>query len=91
LTFHRALAANVLALAKQQADITWLKAELRREYDPDMLRAYVVALARAGELDKSTLAAATVRTPSLGPTASYLANRNALPSLVWRGQEVRVK
>jgi hypothetical protein len=91
LTFHRALAANVMALAKQPADLTWIKSELRREYDPDMLRAYLVALARAGELDRSTASAAKSRTPSLAPTLDYLANRRVLPSLVWRGQEVKVR
>jgi hypothetical protein len=91
LTFHRTLAAGVMSLGKNPADIAWLKRELRREYDPEMLRAYLVALARAGELDRVTAAAARVRTPSLTPTITYLANRSSLPSLVWRGQEVQIK
>lgn len=91
LAFHRGLAANVVALAKLPTDLAWIKSELRREYDPDMLRAYLVALARAGELDKNTASAAKNRTSSLGPTLDYLTNRRVLPSLVWRGQEVKVK
>ena len=91
LNFHRALAAGVMALAKNPADLAWLKSELRREYDPEMLRSYVVALARTGELDRGTVAAVRARTPSLLATLDYLNNRRALPSLVWRGLEVKVK
>ena len=91
LNFHRTLAAGLMALAKTPADIAWLKGELRREYDPEMLRSYVAALARAGELDRVTAAAVRARTPSLGATLDYLKNRRTLPSLVWRGLEVKVK
>jgi hypothetical protein len=91
LSFHRALAVGVMVLGQQPADIAWIKGELRREYDPEMLRAYLVALARVGELDKSTATIVAGRAPGLAPTLSYLANRTTMPSLVWRGHVVKVR
>lgn len=91
LNFHRMLAVSVMALEKVPADILWIKNELRREYDPEMLRSYLVALARVSELDRVTVAAARARTPSLEATLDFLNNRASLPSLVWRGLDVRVK
>jgi hypothetical protein len=91
LNFHRALAVGVLALGKVPADLSWIRGELRREYDPEILRGYVVALARVGELDKTTGAIVQARAPFLASTVSYLSNRGTLPSLVWRGQTVKVK
>jgi excisionase family DNA binding protein len=88
---HRALAVNLMVLGASPTDISWVKNELRREFDPEMLRAHLVALARAGVLDKVTLTMATNRLPALGPTVEYLRNRTMLPSLVWRGQAVKVK
>jgi excisionase family DNA binding protein len=49
-SYHRALAVNVMVLNALPADIAWVKNELRRDYDPQMLRAYLVSLARVGEL-----------------------------------------
>ena len=90
-SYHRALAANVMVLSALPTDIAWVKNELRRDFDPEMLRAYLVALARVGELNKVTLTMAANRSPTLSPTVDYLRNRSALPSLVWRGQDVKVK
>jgi excisionase family DNA binding protein len=90
-SYLRALAVSVLVLGAISADIAWVKNELRRDYDPEMLRAYLVALARVGELDRVTLMMAANRSPALRPTTEYLRNRSALPSLVWRGQDVKVK
>lgn len=91
LNFHRALASNIMVLSGETEDIVWLKQELRREFDPGMLRAFLVALARVGKLDRATAASAQSRTPSLVDTVMYLTNRSFLPSLVWRGSNVRVK
>ena len=90
-SFHRALAANLMVLGTLPADIAWVKSELRRDFDPEMLRAYLVALLRIGELDRITSTMAGNRSPGLRPTVDYLRNRTALPSLVWRGQQVKVR
>jgi hypothetical protein len=91
LTFHRSVAASLLALGRRHEDLSWLKRELRREYDPELVRAYLVALTRIGALDKATAHATKARMPSLEPTLNYLLNRVSLPSMVWRGQTVKVK
>lgn len=91
VSFHRAIAVNVMALGNQPGDLAWIKSELRRDYDPEMLRAHLVALARVGRLDKTTANAVRARTPVVAPALDYLANRRALPSLVWRGQEVKMR
>ena len=90
-TFHRVLAVNLMVLGALPTDIAWVKNELRREFDPEMLRGYLVALARVGDLDKVTLTMAGNRSHALAPTVEYLRNRTVFPSLVWRGQDVKVK
>jgi hypothetical protein len=50
--YHRAVAANLLALGKRSADLHWLKEAIRYEFDPALLRAYLVALARVNGLVK---------------------------------------
>ena len=90
-SFHRELAVNLMVLGAQPADISWVKNELRREFNPDMLRAYLVALTRIGELDRGTLAMALNRSNALTPTVDYLRNRTTVPSLVWRGQDVKIR
>ncbi len=90
-SFHRVLAVNLMVLAALPTDIAWVRNELRREFHPEMLRGYLVALARVGALDKVTLTMAGNRSHALIPTIEYLRNRSVLPSLVWRGQDVRIR
>lgn len=90
-SFHRGLAVNLMVLSASLVDVAWIKNELRREFDPEMLRAYLVALARVRELDKVTLTMAGNRSRVLAPTIAYLRNRTVLPSLVWRGQDVKIR
>ena len=80
-----------MVLGAQAADISWVKNELRREFNPEMLRAYLVALTRIGERDRGTLAMALNRSDSLTLTVDYLRNRTTIPSLVWRGQDVKIR
>lgn len=90
-SFHRVLAVNLMVLGAVRADISWVKGELRKQFDPEILRGYLVALARVGELDRVTLTMAGNRSAVLVPTVTYLRNRATLPSLVWRGQDVKIR
>jgi excisionase family DNA binding protein len=84
--YLRAVAANVLARGMQPADLTWLKSEINREFDPALIRGYAVALARAEAFDRGSEKAMLTRAPELAPIARYLRGRKSLPSLLFRGQ-----
>ena len=81
---------NVLAIGREHQDIAWVKSELVREYDPDVVRSGLAALARVRRLDNATAEAVSKRLPGLSRTVDYLKNRRALPSLVFRGRKVAV-
>ena len=87
-TNHRAVALNVLALGKQNRDLTALRDAVRREHDPEIVRAALVALQRVDSLSKETVRHAK-RIPGLEPTITYLSGRNDLPSLVFRDRSHR--
>jgi len=89
--YHRAIAASVVARGGHTADLAWLRRQISTEYDPDLLRAYLVALARVGALDGGTAARATGRRPELTKTVVYLKGRRALPSLIYADEVVRVE
>jgi excisionase family DNA binding protein len=84
--YLRVVAANVLARGMQPGDLTWLRGEISREFDPALIRGYAVALTRAKAFDKGTEKAMVTRAPELAPTARYLRGRNTLPSLLFRDQ-----
>jgi excisionase family DNA binding protein len=84
--YLRVVAANVVARGMQPADLTWLRSEISREFDPALIRGYAVALARAEAFDKGTEKAMVTRAPELAPTARYLRGRKSLPSLLLRDQ-----
>lgn len=88
--YLRAVAANLMALGGHPADLAWLERELRSEFDPTLLRGYLVALARAGHLTGAIISAATGRRPELAVTGEYLKGRQTLPSLVYRDQSVPI-
>jgi Reverse transcriptase (RNA-dependent DNA polymerase) len=85
--YLRVVAANVMARGRQLADISWIKAEIQREFDPGLIRGYVVALARASLLDKNSIKMAQVRAPELKALIKYLQGRKHLPSLLLRDQD----
>ena len=87
-TYHRTIALNVLALGQQARDLTSLREVARREYDPEVVRAALVALKRAGAPTKEIVHLAG-RIPALEPTGAYLRERNDLPSLVFRARSHR--
>lgn len=80
--YLRVFAANVLTLGRQIHDLQWIRDELRKEFDPYVARGYVVALARAGQLDNASIARASTRIPVLSRTVTYLRGRRQLPSLI---------
>jgi hypothetical protein len=82
LSYHRAIAANVMGARRRAADVVWLKDAVKFEHDPGMLRAYLVALFRAGDLQKDITNVAVGRFPALQETVDYLRGRTHLPSLI---------
>lgn len=86
-TFHRTIAENVMALSHHPRDIVRLEEIIRREFDPEIVRAATVALARIGKLSKAT-AARAVRIPGLEETTAYLRGIQDLPSLVFASRRV---
>lgn len=81
--YLRAVASIVFARSRRPADLSWIKAEIAREYDPLLLRGYAVALHSAGSLDKATERRLAAKSPVLANTVKYLSGRSALPSLVY--------
>ena len=80
--YHRAIAVNVMALGQWPRDIQSIEELLRREHDPAMLRAGLVALARVARLNKA-VSARPERVAGLGVTVKYLQGRRDLPSLIY--------
>jgi len=83
--YHRVLAANVLARGRFPTDLSWIRREIRFEYNPVLVRGYVVALARVQALDRSTLQVADSRGGQVKKVAEFIRGRPSLPSLVYRG------
>jgi excisionase family DNA binding protein len=81
-SYLRGIAANVLAVGLTSSDVEWLRREIGLEYDPALLRSYVVALARVGGLDRASRARVLSRAPQLSLTLEWLAGRKSLPSLL---------
>jgi len=90
-TYHRALALNVLALGQDALDIRDVEDVLKREYDPEILRAGLVALARVSRLRRATVEQVLKRVPTLESTVTYLRGRRTLPSLIQAGAVVEVR
>jgi hypothetical protein len=88
-TYHRAVALNVLCLGRIERDLVHVEEVIRREHDPELVRAAVVGLARVGRLT-TLLIARAARLPGLDGTASYLSGRAELPSLILRGERNRI-
>jgi excisionase family DNA binding protein len=82
-TYHRVIAANVMALTRRPSDLAWLTASAKSEFDPTLVRGYVVALARVSQLTKGVEAAVAGRTPGMAGTFKYLRGRRTLPSLIF--------
>ena len=88
-SYHRAIALNVVALGGLHRDLARVGELIRKEFDPEVVRAAVVALARVGALDKPAIAAAA-RIAGIDATLDYLKGRTELPSLVLHGARVPI-
>jgi hypothetical protein len=86
----RAVAAVVMARGARAADIDWIKAEVPREHDPEVLRGFAVALHWVSALDRTTQELLVARSPRLAMTTKYLRGRTRVPSLVSTGQQLTI-
>jgi hypothetical protein len=89
-TFHRAVALNVLALSPHTHDTTRIEDIAIKEYDPEIVRAAVVALARLNRLTKA-VATRACRVPGIEPTVAYLRKTADLPSLVFSSRRILIR
>ncbi len=85
-SYLRAIAVNLLTAGGQMSDVLWVRNEVRREHDPTMIRAFVVALARVRQLDEHTKRKIQGRSSELSRTIRYLEGRGDLPSIVSSGR-----
>jgi excisionase family DNA binding protein len=88
--YLRAVAAVVAARGDRVADITWIKADLQRERDPQVLRGYAVGLNAIAELDMTVQKRLISQNDRLRHTIAYLRGRAKLPSLVYPSQQLPV-
>ncbi|HYN37076.1 MAG TPA: hypothetical protein VEV82_08900, partial [Actinomycetota bacterium] len=88
--YQRVMAVNVLAKGRQASDIQWLKEALNREFNPEMARGLLVALARAQDLPKWLSNNIEARIPETKRTIVYLKGRRSLPSLIWTDRSNRI-
>lgn len=89
-SYHRAIAMSVVGLVVTPRDLARLREIVRREFDPEAVRGAVVALHRAGQLDKGTSTYAK-RITGLDSTIAYLGGRRDVPSLIFAGVRVPVR
>jgi len=87
-SWHRALALNVMALDGRSGTHRYLREVVSKEHDPELVRAGLVGLLRAGSLDRAAMSTATTRFSSLRCTVGYLRGRQDLPSLILPSQRV---
>lgn len=89
--FLRAIAAVVFLRAGRPADVDWVKADIQREHDPEVLRGYAVGLHWAHALDKTTQRHLATRSAATATAIEYLQGRNRLPSLVSKAGTLAVE
>ncbi|UVS76339.1 reverse transcriptase domain-containing protein [Actinokineospora sp. UTMC 2448] len=80
--YLRIIATNVLARKRDSVDLAWIRTSAQNDNDHAMIRGYLVALKRAGQLDLSTVNRYAKRGPSLARVIGYLTSVTKLPSLV---------
>jgi len=84
-SFHRAVALNAVALGKQSRDLTSIEDVATGEFDPEIVRAAVVALKRSSALTRITASRAS-RIPGIEHTVAHLRGLADLPSLIFSGR-----
>jgi|HubBroStandDraft_6_1064221.scaffolds.fasta_scaffold414899_3 hypothetical protein len=88
--FLRAVSAIVFLRSGRPADVDWIKADIMREHNPEVLRGYAVGLHWAHALDKTTQRHLIARSKDTATTVDYLKGRNRLPSLVTKTQRLLI-
>lgn len=81
-SYHRAIALNVLALGRHSRDVESIRDVVRREHDPEVVRAALVALRRVRSLTKD-ISDQSRRVVGLEGTVAYLRSVDSLPSLIF--------
>lgn len=81
-SFQRAIAIQVAALGRTPSDIGKLQAIIDKEYNPEIVRAALVALRRIDRLDRATSDRAK-RLPGMHRTIDYLRAHDDLPSILF--------
>lgn len=89
-SFHRTIALNLLALGGNTRDIGRIEDIASREYDPEIVRAAIVALARTNHLSRAMLGRAR-RIAGLETTLDYLASTHDLPSLIFSARRTPIE
>jgi hypothetical protein len=80
--YLRAIAAACLGQSGTRTDVDWLVGEVKTEFDPFLLRAYLVGLRKANRLDSGSVSRAVGRASSLKRTTDYLAGVRDLPTML---------
>lgn len=86
--YLRALTALVVAKGIRRGDADLLREGALAEYDPTVVRGYLVALARRGELDKSLSRAVATRLPRVEATVRYLREATRLPFVTYHARSL---
>lgn len=79
--YLRIISANLMAHKRDPVSLSWIRRELNAESE-SMLRGYLVALARGGQLDTGTLKRFGRRSNELYRLTEYLRSSPRLPSLI---------
>jgi hypothetical protein len=88
--FHRTVGLNLLALGRHGRDLASIEDVIAREYDPEIVRASLVALARVGRLNRNVEARGR-RVRGLESTVNYLRGKSDLPSLVFSSRRIPIR
>lgn len=81
-SFQRAIAMQVAALGRTPSDVGKLQTVIDKEYNPEVVRAALVALRRIDRLDRATADRAR-RLPGMQRTIDYLRANDDLPSILF--------
>ncbi|MEV5739907.1 reverse transcriptase domain-containing protein [Microbispora rosea] len=81
--YLRAIAAPLVARSGLASDITWIRQEIRREFNPMLLRGFALGLwwsENISAIDEQVLRS---KSPILEQTLNYLKDRNSVQSLIY--------
>jgi excisionase family DNA binding protein len=87
--YHRSLALSVVGLGGDARDVARIEEIVKREFDPEVVRGALVALARGNRLTQPIISRAS-RLPGMNRTLEYLRGRHDLPSLIFSSRRVPI-